>query len=77
MGNGCEKCCANTDEQSEFNDGQADPYSGMKLGGRKKPTDLGGVRQSREYGGKGSFGGIQPQKVNPFEGLDVGLVIRL
>jgi hypothetical protein len=49
----------------------------MKLGGRKKPTDLGGVRQSREYGGKGSFGGIQPQRVNPFEGLDVGLVIRL
>jgi hypothetical protein len=54
------------------------PYDKQNVG-RKKSQSLGGVRQSREFTGHGSFGGgIQPMKMtNMYAGIDPVLVVKL
>ena len=64
MGNGCEKCCSNTDEQSDLT---FDPE--LPVGTRKK--SVAGVRQSREFTGKG----IVPVKKLP--NVDIAVIVRL
>ena len=42
MGNGCEKCCSNTGEESEFNDNTyVDSYKAVN---KRKSGAVGGIR---------------------------------
>ena len=61
--NTCSDCCSNADGQGEFNDGFADPLKSLQM--EKKFSSGGGIRQSREYSGKGSMiaPGTRPVKI--------------